>query len=461
MKKTLLLSSILLLSTGIFADKVEVDGIYYELNTTNHTATVTKGGSGDIVIPESITYKNRPFNVTSIGWYAFQSPGLTSVTIPNSVTSISPQAFSGCTGLTSVIIGNSVTSIGNSAFSDCSGLTSITIPNSVTSIGMYAFYNCTGLTSIVIGNSVTSIGDYAFSGCTELTSVIIGNSVTSIGNSAFSGCSGLTSITIPNSVTSIRNYAFEGCTGLTSIVIGNSVTSIGDYAFSGCTGLTSVTIPNSVKIIEKYAFADNSELTSLTIGNSVARIGGSAFSGCNNIETVVSLNPTPPYLVGSNPTLFSSDVYFGTLYVPVGSGSAYRNANGWKNFYEIIEGIPDDINDTFPLSVSASKGGSVSFLDKKVSDGSASFAVESGTKVTLSIAPDEGYRFVSLIVNGNDVTEDIVDDTYTIKEINEATSAVATFEDKSVRRAKMDNNGDGEVNSADVVNIYNYIITGE
>ena len=90
--------------------------------------------------------------------------GLTSVTIPNSVTSIGGGAFSGCSGLTSVTIPNSVTSIGDLAFSECSGLTSVTIGNSVKYIGSYAFYCCSGLTSITIPNSVTSIGEWAFVG---------------------------------------------------------------------------------------------------------------------------------------------------------------------------------------------------------------------------------------------------------------------------------------------------------
>ena len=110
--------------------------------------------------------------------------------------------------MTSITIPNSVTSIGNYAFYCCRSLTSITIPNSVTSIGGAAFYSCSGLTSITIPNSVTSIGDEAFCHCTQLTSITIPNSVTSIGASAFCNCSGLTSITIPNSVTSIGDYAF-------------------------------------------------------------------------------------------------------------------------------------------------------------------------------------------------------------------------------------------------------------
>jgi hypothetical protein len=134
-------------------------------------------------------------------------------------------------------------------------MTSVTIPNSVTSIGISAFWSCYNLTSVTIPNSVTSIGRSTFDGCSSLTSITIPNSVTSMGSYAFSGCTGLTSITIPNSVTSIGGSAFSGCSGLTSITIPNSVTSIGEGAFYNCTGLTSVynysTLPQS---INSYVF---------------------------------------------------------------------------------------------------------------------------------------------------------------------------------------------------------------
>ena len=149
-------------------------------------------------------------------------------------------AFSDCSGLTSLTIPSSVTSIGEYAFDGCSGLTSLTIPSSVTSIGEYAFDGCSGLTSLTIPSSVTSIGEYAFDGCSGLTSLTIPSSVTSIGGSAFFGCSGLTSFTIPSSVTSISYCAFLGCSGLTSFTIPSSVTSIGWGAFCGCSGLTSI-----------------------------------------------------------------------------------------------------------------------------------------------------------------------------------------------------------------------------
>ena len=116
--------------------------------------------------------------------------------------------------ITKVILKQGITGI-NYAFSNCTGLTSITIPDSVTSIAYGAFSGCTGLTSITMPNGITSIEHNTFSGCTGLTSITIPNSVTSIGWEAFSDCTGLTSITIPNSVTSISRDVFSGCNNLT------------------------------------------------------------------------------------------------------------------------------------------------------------------------------------------------------------------------------------------------------
>ena len=120
--------------------------------------------------------------------------------------------------------------IADLAFAYCTGLTSVTIPSSITSIGDYAFAYCKSLTSVTIPNSVTSIGEGAFGGCESLTSVTIPNSVTSIGNDAFAGCFGLTSVTIPNSVTSIGGQAFYGCESLTSVTV-PSHTEIAENAF--------------------------------------------------------------------------------------------------------------------------------------------------------------------------------------------------------------------------------------
>ena len=134
---------------------------------------------------------------------------LTSITIPDGVTSIGAWAFCNCTGLTSIIIPNSVTSISFSAFADCCNLASITIPKGVTNIGNRAFQNCSSLTSITIPNSVTSIGYLAFSGCNSLKSVTIPGHVKSIEWETFQNCNNLKSVTIPKSVTSIGDGAFS------------------------------------------------------------------------------------------------------------------------------------------------------------------------------------------------------------------------------------------------------------
>ena len=289
--------------------------------------------SGVIVIPESVLYKGQTYRVTSIGDSAFRKCSMTSVTIPNSVTTIGSYAFVDCNSLTNMvvesgnpkydsrnncnaiietssntlmagckntIIPNNVTSIGEGAFSGCSGLTSITIPNSVTSIGAWTFAYCSGLTSVIIGNGMTYIGMYAFQYCSGLTSVTIPNSVTSISAGAFSGCSALNSVTISNSVKYIATGVFSGCSKLTSVHIsdleawckiwfGDNWANPLYYAhhlYLGDKEITDLVIPNSVTDIREYAFSGCSGLTSVSIPNSVTSIGAGAFSDCSSLTSV-------------------------------------------------------------------------------------------------------------------------------------------------------------------------------
>ena len=259
--RALFLSLSVLLSLPMLAE--EIDGINYRLNAkTKEAAVIQKSRasySGDVVIPESVTFKGTSYSVTSIGERAFDGCyGLTSVTIPNSVTSIGQSAFLHCSGLTSVHISD-IEAWCKIEFGDTDAnplynanhlylneeeVKDLVIPNSVTSIGFAAFYGCSGLTSVTIPNSVTSIETFAFYGCSGLTSVTIPNSVTRIYADAFWCCSGLTSIVVQegNSVYDSRNNCnaiIETTTntlhsGCISTVIPNSVTSIGDDAFVYC-----------------------------------------------------------------------------------------------------------------------------------------------------------------------------------------------------------------------------------
>ena len=242
-------------------------------------AKIVAGGSAYVSYYGDTKYTSND----ELGYYVFEGcSGLTSLTIPSSVTEIGNWAFFGCSGLTSLTIPSGVTSIGDSAFSGCSGLTSLTIPSGVTSIGYYAFDGCSRLTSLTIPSSVTEIGGYAFSGCSGLTSLTIPSGVTSIGGYAFYDCSGLTSLTIPSSVTEIGRYAFYGCSGLINLTIPSGVTEIGSEAFEGCSGLTSLTIPSSVTSIGDWAFEGCSGLTSIYVyTKNLPELGFNVFFGCN------------------------------------------------------------------------------------------------------------------------------------------------------------------------------------
>lgn len=379
-------------------EAVNTDGvtIYYkwindntELAVSYRTVSDGSGGyyiyheySGNVVIPESITYNGAIYNVTSIDADAFKScSGLLSVTIPRSVVSISSGIFAFSNKLSSIIVNsdnpkydsrdncNAIIETNNNVL--IAGCKNTTIPKDVTEIGERAFYGCNGLSSITIPASVTSIGRNAFL-CSGLTSITIPNGVTSIGRSILGECSNLSSIivdsentkydsrdncnaiietashtlitgcknsTIPHSVTSISEYAFGNCAGLTYIEIPDNINYIGKDAFTYSEDLLSVKIGSGVSIIETETFAGCISLKTITIGANVQEIKSRALSGCGNLETIISLNTTPPTLTRTafQSTFWRNKYKNVIIQVPIGSFEAYQKADVWKEFPNIEE----------------------------------------------------------------------------------------------------------------------------
>ncbi len=266
-----------------------------------------------------------PSTVTEIGGWSFWFTGLTSITIPNAVTYIGTNPFGGCTELEEIVVED-----GNPVFDSRNGCNAIirtstnellagcqntVIPDDVTRIGSYAFYYCSTLTGeLVIPEQITSIGHYAYEKCTGLTgSLVIPNTVVYLGESAFANCTGFDgTLTLSENLTYIGGWTFEECAGFTgSLVIPDLVTEIGSSAFEGCHGFDG----------------------KLTLPKGLNYVGSFAFASCSGFTEAVVWAERPPAL----------DMYpfggFGctTLMVPCGCVSVYENSDWSEQFINIVE----------------------------------------------------------------------------------------------------------------------------
>ena len=397
------------------------DGVTWYYERPSGTSHVIIGYDGwGVSVPsgvEAITVPNfikgYPVGQIDAATFKYESK-LTSITISSNVTSIANSTFEGCRSLREIIVNEANPSYksegglllkktGEMLVRCPTGLTSVTIPSSVTSIGGSAFSDCIGLTSVTIPSSVTSIGGSAFSGCTGLTSVTIPSSVTSVGERAFYNCASLTSVTIPSSVTSIEKSTFENCTGLTSVTILEGVTSIGISAFSGCLNLAKVVIPSSVISVGNNAFADshiqqfycytNSEgWSSTAFGAFSVNVEKEAIAGSSSHNHIVSTTDTRSIIEA--------------FYCPTDYQDAWTKYFANVNLYSTIQPFTSQIK-SIPSLV---KGGTLSFRNKEIAWGETA---------SITATPKEGYIFLgwSSDVEGIDGSEPTL--TFTVPERDE------------------------------------------
>ncbi len=338
MKKKLLIILAFMSSVVAWAHDVEIDGIYYNLDTTNKVATVTYRGDyassykgeylGEITIPSELNYNSEKYKVELISKSAFEGcEGITTINLPNSIISIGQFAFSGCAELTSIIIPDKVSIIESFTFYNCKNLHTITIGAGIKEINNTAFQLCGNLTNIlwkvatmedflyahntpfygiksqitsfVFGENVEHIPAYLCKGMVNLQELTIPRNVKSIGEDAFYGNTSLKSVTISSVELSVKNFAFQGCTSLSKVNYLGDVNNWAQFTFSNAyanpitnsknlyvnnTLLTTLRI-TSAESINAYTFVNCHSLETL-IANNVNTIGGTAFGNCYGLRSV-------------------------------------------------------------------------------------------------------------------------------------------------------------------------------
>ena len=305
--RLLLLASAIATSLSAAAYSFESAGIYYNI-TGDNTVEVTYSDrdnntySGSISVPETVTNNGTEYSVTTIGESAFKGSAVTSVSMPEGITIIGFEAFSGCQNLESVAL-----------------------PESLTTLGIRTFGGCQSLKTIKIPSGVRAIPSSCFNGCSSLESVTIPEGVTSIEGSAFWSCN-LNALTLPESLETIGSYAFCNNCVLKSVNIPAKVKTIESDAFYNC-GLTELVIPEGVTTIGQSAFFNNS-LQNLTLPSTITSIGKGAFSCYSSYLQSIICNAITPPTLGEN--AIGSSVK--EIKVPISSIAAYKQANGWKDF---------------------------------------------------------------------------------------------------------------------------------
>ena len=441
------------------------------LETISNYAFYGNNIGGDITFPATVKTLGERFiskngRISSVDFsacedlnvipnYAFaNNVMLKEVALPYSITTIGTGAFEACSSIEEFTMPNSLTDIYGYAFNSCTNLKSMdfSLAKNLTTIHQYAFTNCTSLKEVIFYNksNLNTIGNYAFNQCTALEYVTLPGSLQTLGNYAFNKCSVLKNVSfvpwhVEFGVGSLLNAgvnletigqgAFELCTSLESISLPSEVKTIGTYAFNACYALKYADLSQCIKLttLPLAAFNDNKSLEVVNLPASLTTVNNSAFSNCTKLQNISVAAVTPPTVANAN-AFTGVDTENCVLSVPTSSYVDYIVSEHWGAFVSLCKGIiveKDDNVDVYFRHLTAEelelpqnaqqlasvKTASVNEVSETIEygalvvDGSSVYAKNNGyIKFILDVA--EGYEVSQVLYNDEDVTDQVVNNTY-------------------------------------------------
>ena len=380
---------------------------------------------------ESITFSSGMEEIPN--FVCETSPKLIKVIIPEGIKKIGMFPFQGAMLLSHITLPESITEVETGALG-YTGIVDFTFPKNLTYIGAQMFQSCNNLTEITIPETITTIKGSAFTHCSNLRKVTLPSSLKTMENSVFSYCSSLVDVNIPSSIGVMPSSTFQDCSSLKKIVIPEGITKLERYLFMGCSNLTDIELPKSLEYISSRIIEGCDALRKLTIYHNVSVIEQHAFDGCQGIEeihlyrAVLPKTPIPEGWLVDRPVIPTGNNC--TLYVPVGSVDSYKASQYWNSFKEIVgEEITEALNYqiSFPTSISRGK----LLVNGETVKSVMEFAM--GSDVEITVVPNTGYHLAALIVNGKDVTTEVTDGNYSIKNIDVNYTVEVKFAENPVK----------------------------
>ena len=429
------------------------------------SAKVWKSYSGDIIIPEKVTYNEVDYKVTTIKEKAFAGCSLNSIEIPSSITKIAAEAFSNGK-VTSVKIKDLAAwcNISFGSYFQTNPLTKashlflndeeihdLVIPDGVKTIGDWQFYNFQGFTSVKIPSSVTSTGKECFAYCRGIKTVEIGDNTsqeaaTVLGRRSFYYCENTDSIFLGNNIVEIGAESFYNVKGVRNVVIPNSVKTMGSHAFCGCENLESVQLSENLKRIEWASFGSCYNLKSIIIPDGVDFLGETAFGYCKNLTEV----KLPSNLKKIDWCVFQYCTSLTSIDIPDNTHTIYRLAFiGCTNLKTVTLG--KSMKDIYGGAFAECPALEEIYCKAKTPPTCYTEKISSYAK-TMDVFYNSYAEYINLHVPEASV------ETYKATEPWSGFGSIVALPEPALRG---DVNGDGIVNGTDIQAVINVIVDGE